>query len=894
MKKYFFILLLIFQYLFAYSQDGVTFFPDPVGYTASQLRYKSGLGIDAMGNKWVAYDSIGLGKFDGTGWTMYNTSNSQIPSNKMTSLFVYNNFIYAGTVNGLAKFDGVSTWTIYNTANGLLNNNHVNAINYKNGNLWVGTNLGLTKFDGSAWNYFHTLNSGIASDTVTSIEFGLNDTMWIGTIKGLCCLHNHTFINYDTSNSGLNSNYINCLKNDMNNNLWIGTRAGAYRMSNHVITPLSDLYYISSSNNSLNIPSIDINDNYIFVPGQVPAVNFTNQGIFKINSVDYFYDYNDCPVGTFFHKYPFFLCMDTNKIIWNISSLSPSQLKSYNWLEGVVHDNFNFLSANNIKARFNAGGQLFWDLASTNIFEVPKGSKKNTLFSGALWIGGKDTNDQLHMAAELYQGNGKDFYPGPVMDSAYYEQEQEKWNKVWKIKKSEIDYHLAHCFDAGYIPSQALVSWPGNGDTALGQAPILAPFKDWNNDGIYDPYGGDFPLIKGDETVLFIFNDDRKPHAESEGNKLRIEVQAMAYSFDCHADSALWNTVFLNYKIINRSLLAYDSSFIGLFINTDLGDHTDDYIACDVTRGAFYVFNGDSIDGNASHQVYGANPPAQAIVFLSGAKMDDDGMDNPAGLCDEGMNGFNFGNGIIDDEHHGMSRFLYLNGTGGFDAITVPGTAADYYYLLRGLWKDGVSLHYWGNGHSFAGATGPACNFEFPGDTDPCDWGTAGVPVAHPPYWTEEQAGNIPYDRRGMGSTGPFTFKPGDTQEIDFAFVYGRDFTDQDELAAVAVMNQRIDSIKSYFRKDFTPCGSSISGINDNQKQVPQFNIYPNPANDHITVETNLRSEIEIFNIQGQLIKRMNTNGIKTSIDISNFSGGMYFVKLKTEKKVEVKKFLKQ
>jgi len=82
--------------------------------------------------------------------------------------------------------------------------------------------------------------------------------------------------------------------------------------------------------------------------------------------------------------------------------------------------------------------------------------------------------------------------------------------------------------------------------------------------------------------------------------------------------------------------------------------------------------------------------------------------------------------------------------------------------------------------------------------------------------------------------------------------------------------------------------------ISEDSENDVNTQIYPNPANDYITVETNLKSEIEIFNIQGKLIKSMNTNGDKTNIDISDFSSGMYFVKLKSEKNIEVKKFMKQ
>lgn len=895
MKKFAIIFALLFQSLLGFSQPGVIVYADPTGYTPVQLRHHSGLGIDLLNNKWVAFDSIGLGKFD-TSWTIYNTSNSQIPSNKMTSLFVNNNDIYAGTEKGLGKFDGVSTWVRYDTTNGLLNN-HINAINYKNGNLWVGTNKGVAKYNGSTWQYYYSINSSIANDTITSIEFGNNDTVWIGTINGLSCFYNNSFTNYDTSNSGLNSQYITCLKIDINNNLWIGTKSGgAYKMKNNIIKPLSDLYNIIASNNSISIWSIAINNNNeILIPGNVPppAGGSNKQCVFKINPLDYTY------VAYFMFyffvgNYPYYFHSDTNSTIWYIGSpvSTATRLKSFNCTEGDMYDSFDFLSVNNIKARFNAGGQLFWDLEGEATFEVPNGSGKNTLFSGALWVGGKDPNDTLHVAAERYQMNGKDFFPGPVMDSAYYNQEQEKWNRLWKVKKSDIDYHLAHCWDGGYIPSQSLINWPGNGNTALGQASVLAPFKDWNNDGIYDPYAGDFPIIKGEESVFFMFNDDRKPHTESSGNnKLKIEVQAMAYGCSCIADTALWNTIFINYKIINRSALTYDSSFIGLFIDTDLGDATDDYIACDVGRGAFYVYNGDSIDGD-----YGEKPPIQAIVFLSGAKMDDDGIDNPAGSCDEGINGFNFGNGVTDDEHLGMSRFVYTNNTGGLNAITDPDIAADYYNVLSGIWKDGVHLQYWGNGHPSAGATGPECNFMFPGDTDPCFWGTSGINPGGTEPWTDPQAGNFPYDRRGMGSTGPFTFKPGDVQEIDIAFIYARDSSSSKSGSALDVLHHSIDSIRSYFNKDYTPCGTIISRIDENPTQNPQFSIYPNPASESITIDfsayPNDDSFVEIFSIEGKLVKRFPIIQKKTEVRISELLSGVYIVKVSDNSGIAIRKLI--
>jgi len=160
----------------------------------------------------------------------------------------------------------------------------------------------------------------------------------------------------------------------------------------------------------------------------------------------------------------------------------------------------------------------------------------------------------------------QDFWPGPVMDSSAYSIYQDStWNYVWNLKKSEIDFHRAHWNTKDYTPIHDILTWPGNGNVTLGQAPQLAPYYDYNGDGKYNALDGDYPLIKGDQSLFLIYNDDRSIHKESEGNKMRLEVHAMAYAFDLPDDSAFKNTVFLNYKVFNRSNRTYHDTWIGSF-----------------------------------------------------------------------------------------------------------------------------------------------------------------------------------------------------------------------------------------------------------------------------------------------------------------------------------------
>ena len=77
-----------------------------------------------------------------------------------------------------------------------------------------------------------------------------------------------------------------------------------------------------------------------------------------------------------------------------------------------------------------------------------------------------------------------------------------------------------------------------------------------------------------------------------------------------------------------------------------------------------------------------------------------------------------------------------------------------------------------------------------------------------------------------------------------------------------------------------------------------EFIIYPNPANDNITIEntsstTNQDEMISIYNIQGQLLLQQLMQQQKAEINVSGFAGGIYILKIKTENGVEIKKFVK-
>ena len=265
----------------------------------------------------------------------------------------------------------------------------------------------------------------------------------------------------------------------------------------------------------------------------------------------------------------------------------------------------------------------------------------------------------------------------------------------------------------------------------------------------------------------------------------------------------------------------------------DLGYAQDDYVGCDVARGLGYGYNGRAIDGSGQPEAYGDQPPAVGIDFFQGPYMDPDNQDNPkytytydynqfigfapngdslfvaidsTQICDASINGVNFGNGIIDDERFGMRRFLYHNNDNSNTGD--PKYAADYYLMLQGIWKDGNKMMYGGNAYpGVTGTVGPACDFMFPGDTDPCNWGTGGVPPEsgynqNGKYWTDSEAGNEPADRRFMQSAGPFTLEPGAVNYITFGVPWAR-ANSGGPLASVELLRVTDDKCQALFDNCF-------------------------------------------------------------------------------------------
>ncbi len=87
-------------------------------------------------------------------------------------------------------------------------------------------------------------------------------------------------------------------------------------------------------------------------------------------------------------------------------------------------------------------------------------------------------------------------------------------------------------------------------------------------------------------------------------------------------------------------------------------------------------------------------------------------------------------------------------------------------------------------------------------------------------------------------------------------------------------------------------------GMEESKLQNSTFSIYPNPANSSITLNysgnLNEKTTISICNYLGQEMMQSNLQSNTTTINVSDFSNGIYFVKIQTNKTQEVQRLVIQ
>jgi ligand-binding sensor domain-containing protein/signal transduction histidine kinase len=115
---------------------------------------------------------------------------------------------------------------VWLTENGLPQNTVHAIAQTKDGYIWIGTEEGLARFDGVKFTVFDKQNTPeIKSNYIRSLLADRQGALWIGTAQGLVRMQNGKFTLF-TRDDGLPGETIQAVYEDRENNLWVATANG--------------------------------------------------------------------------------------------------------------------------------------------------------------------------------------------------------------------------------------------------------------------------------------------------------------------------------------------------------------------------------------------------------------------------------------------------------------------------------------------------------------------------------------------------------------------------------------------------------------------------------------------------------------------------------------------
>ncbi len=429
------------------------------------------------------------------------------------------------------------------------------------------------------------------------------------------------------------------------------------------------------------------------------------------------------------------------------------------------------MDINNIFNYYGNNGDGSFNKFSANNegFEFPIGSTVGTTMfeDGIVWTAYK--NDTLYCGGSTYNHGlqpGKILTNGAVGSLPTADDPNKTEYRVYRVRPD-----IQPTTDASKIAAetellQNEVKYLSRYESYSANDLLQQHWKDWNEwpasdgapftdaSGVAHPSGGSgydpatcTPGFPGaDQTEWMVMNDVNRALTQSVygSNPIGIEVQRIVWAYN--TAGGLGNTIFISYKLINKSGVKLDSMYISQWSDPDVGAAGDDAVGCDTTLNLGYVYNGQAADDN--YAGLGLPPPAVGFDLLQGPMVTGTANDTAtfdmkkiAGKKNLPMTSFSF---------FSSSNTTFLD-----PSLNDPRGTPEWYNLMRGL----VST----TGLSFPSSVTNGSKYCYPGD-----------PVTNTgPTYIGAAAVASPGDVRMCMNSGPFTMAPGDTQQIVIAEVAG-------------------------------------------------------------------------------------------------------------------------
>ncbi len=159
-----------------------------------------------------------------------------LPHNSVKQLFqTHDGYLWIGTQQGLARFDGLrlTTFTNHNTP-GLTGNQIVSLAETPDGSLWIGTSNGLVRYRDGRFTPI-SKSEGVKNDVVNALCVAPDGSLWIGGRYGVTRWVGDKFVN-DIDTSAFNTLALRSISVDREKSIWLSLGAEALRYRDGTFT----------------------------------------------------------------------------------------------------------------------------------------------------------------------------------------------------------------------------------------------------------------------------------------------------------------------------------------------------------------------------------------------------------------------------------------------------------------------------------------------------------------------------------------------------------------------------------------------------------------------------------------------------------------------------------
>ncbi len=310
---------------------------------------------DSSGNLWMGVFG-GLGKFNGTDWTLFHAANSTIPTNHISKIASdTSGNIWFSDYKHLYMFDQ-NTFHNFDSLNISLSFNAIYCIYADSkGNLWVGTDVGLVHFNSATWskqtwqdslpsNYVYELAEDLQGNLIGGFHFGI-----VGRYDGQHWEKYHPpyYLKYEGP-------YIFSLSVDSLNRIWAGSDYDIFIYEDTTI----HLYQIPDIYRANSIVFID---SVIWISSPHAIVSISNGNILRYSASE----------GNLPFIEPKGLCLNNN-ILYAISDVGLFSFQNNNWIQHRYSQSC-LNSANYFPLKNKNNGELYvgyTTIDSTPLFNV--------------------------------------------------------------------------------------------------------------------------------------------------------------------------------------------------------------------------------------------------------------------------------------------------------------------------------------------------------------------------------------------------------------------------------------------------------------------------------------------------------------------------------------------